>query len=331
MEKLAGMTDAPDADQLNFILLGNPMNPNGGLLSRFAGLNIPSMGLNFYGATPADTIYPTDIYTIQYDGFADFPKYPLNVLADLNAFAGIYYVHGTYPEIAANAFTELATSDGYAGVTNYFMMPTTDLPLLEPVRGIPLIGNPIAELLQPDLKVLIDLGYDNPFAATTYADVATPFGLFPQWSAIEALPGNLVDGTKDGLENFVNSLSGISLSDLNPLDLLSGAGGAAGTDPLGSVASFLPNAVNALSDAAANAYAALLPTADIGNALVTSMPAYLLNLSLDNLMDGDLLNAVGLPLAGAVGLATMAGGFEFLVIADAAQAVLGDLTGLIGI
>ncbi|ODR05954.1 hypothetical protein BHQ15_14330 [Mycolicibacillus koreensis] len=331
MEKLAGMTDAPDADQLNFILLGNPMNPNGGLLSRFAGLNIPSMGLNFYGATPADTIYPTDIYTIQYDGFADFPKYPLNVLADLNAFAGIYYVHGTYPETAANAFTELATSDGYAGVTNYFMMPTTDLPLLEPVRGIPLIGNPIAELLQPDLKVLIDLGYDNPFAATTYADVATPFGLFPQWSAIEALPGNLVDGTKDGLENFVNSLSGISLSDLNPLDLLSGAGGAAGTDPLGSVASFLPNAVNALSDAAANAYAALLPTADIGNALVTSMPAYLLNLSLDNLMDGDLLNAVGLPLAGAVGLATMAGGFEFLVIADAAQAVLGDLTGLIGI
>src|SRR5699024_4555588 len=97
MQNLAAMSDAPGADELNFVLLGNPMNPNGGLLSRFAGLTVPSMGLNFYGATPADTLSPTDIYTIQYDGFAHFPKYPLNVLADLNAFAGIYYVHGTYP------------------------------------------------------------------------------------------------------------------------------------------------------------------------------------------------------------------------------------------
>ncbi|HLR99618.1 PE-PPE domain-containing protein [Mycolicibacillus parakoreensis] len=329
MQNLAAMSDAPGADELNFVLLGNPMNPNGGLLSRFAGLTVPSMGLNFYGATPADTLYPTDIYTIQYDGFAHFPKYPLNVLADLNAFAGIYYVHGTYPEQAASEFTQLATSDGYAGVTNYFMMPTADLPLLEPVRAIPLVGDPIAELLQPDLTVLVDLGYDDPFAATTFADVASPFGLFPQWSAIEALPGQLVDGTKEGLENFVNSLGGVSLADLNPLDLLSGAG-AAGADPLDSVADFLPTALNALSDAAAHAYATLLPTADIANAVLTSMPAYLLDLSLDNLLDGDLLNAAGLPLAGAVGLATMAGGFEFLVLADAAQAVLADLTGLIG-
>jgi hypothetical protein len=32
-----------------------------------------------------------------WDGLADFPQYPLNLLADLNALAGELYVHGTYP------------------------------------------------------------------------------------------------------------------------------------------------------------------------------------------------------------------------------------------
>lgn len=332
MQKLAAMsTGAPTADQLNFVLLGNPMNPNGGLLSRFAGLNVPSLGLNFSGATPADTIYPTDIYTIQYDGFADFPKYPLNVLADLNAVAGIQYVHGTYPETAASAFTQLATSPDYytnGGVTNYFMMPTENLPLLTPFRSIPLIGNPLAELLQPNLKVLIDLGYDDPFAATTFANEAVGFGLFPQLSAFQALPGDLLDGTKEGFENFVASLGNLSLASLNPLDLLGGASGGGSAFALPSLTDFFPNLVNGLSEAASTAYATLLPTADIANALVTSMPAYLLQVGLTNLLQGDLLNAAGLPLAGAVGLATVAGGFEFLVLADAAQSVIGSLTGI---
>lgn len=63
----------PAPDQLGFTLLGNPMNPNGGLLARFPGLSLPSLGLDFYGATPPDTPYPTNIYTLQYDGFASFP------------------------------------------------------------------------------------------------------------------------------------------------------------------------------------------------------------------------------------------------------------------
>ena len=29
----------------------------------------------------------------QYDGLADFPLYPINVIADLNAFLGVVYVH----------------------------------------------------------------------------------------------------------------------------------------------------------------------------------------------------------------------------------------------
>jgi len=44
-------------------------------------------GITFGDPTPAD-LYPTDIYTLEYDGFADFPQYPINPIADLNAFAG---------------------------------------------------------------------------------------------------------------------------------------------------------------------------------------------------------------------------------------------------
>jgi hypothetical protein len=35
----------------------------------------------FHHATPADTIYPFNNYTLEYDGFSDFPRYPINVLS----------------------------------------------------------------------------------------------------------------------------------------------------------------------------------------------------------------------------------------------------------
>lgn len=58
MEKLAASgANAPNPDQLAFVLLGDPDNPNGGLLERFAGLYLPSLGVKFYGATPPDTPY----------------------------------------------------------------------------------------------------------------------------------------------------------------------------------------------------------------------------------------------------------------------------------
>ena len=42
---------------------------------------------------------PTTIYTAQYDGVADAPQYPLNVISDLNAFMGYFYLHGNYPTL----------------------------------------------------------------------------------------------------------------------------------------------------------------------------------------------------------------------------------------
>src|ERR1700744_5324385 len=60
---------------LNFTLVGAPSNPNGGLLTRFPGLSLPSLGLSLFGTATPDNSFPTHIYTIQYDGFGDFPQY----------------------------------------------------------------------------------------------------------------------------------------------------------------------------------------------------------------------------------------------------------------
>lgn len=179
------LDERPSPDELSFMLIGDLDNPDGGLFTRFT-TNIPVLGIPFYGPTPPDTVYPTDIYTGQYDGAADFPQYTGNLLADLNAVLGAQYVHTQYVNLTAeqiHSAVPLATSPGYDGVTHYFMIPTPDLPLLEPLRAIPVVGTPLADLLQPDLTVLVNLGY-NP---NGYADVPTPAQLFPGFNLIADL------------------------------------------------------------------------------------------------------------------------------------------------
>ena len=202
----------------SFVLIGDLMNPNGGIFERFDGLTIPSLGLDFYGATPADD-FPTTIYTLEYDGYADFPRYPLDILSDLNAVEGIDVVHGQYLDLTpAEVATAIQLPTSGATDTTYYLIPVNDLPLLDPVRDIPLIGNPLADLLQPDLTYLVNLGYGDPLYgySTDTANVATPFGLFPSLSDIEMMPGLLVSGAEQGIENFIGDFTG---SGPNPVDL----------------------------------------------------------------------------------------------------------------
>lgn len=58
------------------------------------------------------------------------------------------------------------------------MFLTQDLPLLQPIRDIPYAGPPIADLFQPQLRVLVDLGYADYGPGGNYADIPTPAGLF---------------------------------------------------------------------------------------------------------------------------------------------------------
>lgn len=158
------LSQQPDPSRLSFVLVGDPNNPNGGVLERFRGFYLPFVDITFNGSTPPNSPYPTYIYSAQYDGIADAPQYPLNVVSDLNAVMGYFYVHPTYANLTpaqVAAAQQLATSPGYIGNTHYYMLLTQDLPLVQPIRDIPFAGPALADLIQPDLRVLVDMGYGN--------------------------------------------------------------------------------------------------------------------------------------------------------------------------
>jgi hypothetical protein len=191
---------SPYQGHLNFVLVGDPNNPVGGILTRFPGFYIPALDVAFNGATPPNSPYPTWIYTAQYDGIANAPQYPLNILSDINAFMGYFYVHGTYPMMmstdVANA-VHLPTSPDYTGSTNYYMFMTQNLPLLQPIRDIPFVGPPIADIFQPDLRVLVDMGYADYGPGGNYANIPTPAGLFSLPNPFTVIP-DLANGLWQG-------------------------------------------------------------------------------------------------------------------------------------
>ncbi|MDP7701879.1 PE-PPE domain-containing protein [Mycobacterium sp. TY815] len=175
----------PYAGQLSFVLASNPNTPDGGILARFPGFYIPFLDVPFTGATPPNSPYPTSMYGIQYEGVANAPQYPLHILSDLNAIMGYFYLHDTYQHLTAAQVAGavlLPTSPGYTGSSQYYMLLTQNLPLVQPIRDIPLLGPPLADLIQPDLRVLVDLGYGNIGIGADYPNVPTPARL---WQVID--------------------------------------------------------------------------------------------------------------------------------------------------
>ncbi|OBG99749.1 PE family protein [Mycobacterium sp. E2699] len=175
------------ANQLSFVLIGDPNNPVGGILERFPGFYIPFLDVAFNGATPQSP-WHTTVYTYQYDGIADAPQYPLNLVSDLNAFMGYFFVHGQYPLLTATQVGTAVPLPTNGGNTDYYMLMTQNLPLLEPIRAIPYAGPPIADIFQPDLRVLVDLGYADYGTGANYANVPTPAGLFDLPNPFTVIP-----------------------------------------------------------------------------------------------------------------------------------------------
>ena len=166
----------PSSQLLSFVMLGDPNNAFGGILTHF----IPGFGA-FHVMTPFNTPYMTAIYSIQYDPIADFPINPLWLPSDLNALAGLFELHSNYPLLtAAQVATAVHEQFGNVG---YYLLPTANLPLLDPLRNLPLLGNPMANMLQPFLEPIVDLGYGPPLPglspfldplAAALGPVATP-------------------------------------------------------------------------------------------------------------------------------------------------------------
>ena len=187
--RLTGDPQAPPADQLSFVLTANTNRPNGGLFTRFPGLYIPFLNITFNRPpTPTNTAYATTDIVFQYDPIADFPRYPINLLADLNAVMGLPSIHLSYPNPylpnRGIPFVPRGLPGGYTpdqlqqlmsdpanrqtyGDTTYITIPANNLPLLQPLidfgaaTGLGALTSPVVDLVQPVLRVLVEVGYDR--------------------------------------------------------------------------------------------------------------------------------------------------------------------------
>lgn len=179
---------------VTFFLLGSGNRPDGGFLERFEGLVIPGMpGFDFNGAEPTVAGIPTIDVAAQYDAVADFPQYPINLVADLNALLGFLYTHAGYGNGPLSQETpalwppsqplEGPFADEYVlgsteivkqvtGDTTFYFIPTVGLPLLDPLRSLG-VPDALLDIVQPALRVIVEAGYDRsvPFGDPTPAQL----------------------------------------------------------------------------------------------------------------------------------------------------------------
>lgn len=169
-ERRAAGLPAPD---VTFVGIGVGNRPNGGIASRLEGLTIPIFDFTFNGPAPTDPEFGFTTFDIvrEYDGLADFPLYPVNLLADVNALLGIVFVHARYDEVSVDPMSPKylpGTVVQQYGDTTYYQIPTADLPLFDLARifGVP---ESLIDIVEPTVKVIVDAGYDRtiPFGQPT--------------------------------------------------------------------------------------------------------------------------------------------------------------------
>jgi len=116
---------------------------------------------------------------------------------------GYFFGSHAYVPADVGAAIQLPTSPGYNGLTTYYWIPHQNLPLVEPLRRFVggTLGNAIADLLQPDLRVLADLGY----ASGNYANIPTP-GQFLELPDPFTIVPDLAEGAIQGATAFAVDL-----------------------------------------------------------------------------------------------------------------------------
>jgi len=174
-ERSADAANAESKPPVSFVMLANLNRPNGGLNARFPGAFIEELGWTFSAATPTDTGFTTVDVARQYDLFADFPRYPLNLIADANAVVALFYGAHDYSSVTLNPADpryDPNTVVEQFGDTTYYFIPTPLLPLLRPLRDLGF--DPVQlDAVEPAMRVLVEFGYDrsSPFGQPTGAQL----------------------------------------------------------------------------------------------------------------------------------------------------------------
>lgn len=233
-KQLADANGGVIPDRYSFVYIGDPNRPNGGLFERLAALGtVPILDATFGQPAPTNTtvlpaVNTTDI-AFQYDGVADMPANPLNLLAVLNALAGFFVVHGTYlsprgtqpstelpygytiPELeAAMDCSQSPKNCQSFNDTLYITIPAKTLPIMQPLldigaaTGTTVLIKPFVDLISPVTRVLIETGYDR----SNYGQ-PTPFTIFTPINPVK-LTADLAKAVVQGIHDALGDL-GVSV------------------------------------------------------------------------------------------------------------------------
>lgn len=182
MRRLADDPTAPPADELSFVVLGDA---NRGAFKQFQGMTLPIF--DYTVPEIPVTKYDVMVFAGEYDGIADWPDRSWNLLAVLNAMAGSGMLQQIIPQQIVDEFeleaygsvhydamfadlaqvpkeniTTVVNAKG--GVTTTYLVPTSDLPILRPLKakGVP---QDVIDTLEKVLRPIIDSGYarNDPF------------------------------------------------------------------------------------------------------------------------------------------------------------------------
>lgn len=158
---------APDPDDITFVVLGDAERSFFPALTPFFGQTLP--GVNYTVQPIPVTPYDVMVVNGEYDGAADWPNRPFNLLAVANALAGSGAFEGFGSVHFDAIFTDPATVpaenvtttvNALGGVTTTYLVPTPDLPLLRPLptHGVP---KPAVDALTALLRPVVDFGYSR--------------------------------------------------------------------------------------------------------------------------------------------------------------------------
>lgn len=160
---LATAEDAPPPQDITFYVFGDPARGFGHMY--MSGMTIPIIGQTF--APVPESQYDVVVVIEQWDGWANPPDRPWNLLAVLNAVMGaVYTVNGSndHSRTSVDSMSEAVevsrTTNARGGTTTTYMVPREELPLTRPLLqiGVPawVVGE-INRMLMP----LIATGYSS--------------------------------------------------------------------------------------------------------------------------------------------------------------------------
>ncbi len=143
--------NAPDPARVSWVSIGNPENRYGG--------KRPVTDEETNPWLPADTAYHGTEVIRQYDGWADWPDDPTNLIAVANAVVGMLTTHTAYWNVDLNdprnvRYTPDLPGGGPGNVT-YVWVPNDTLPLVA-------WAGPFAPMLDNALRPLVEKGYSRP-------------------------------------------------------------------------------------------------------------------------------------------------------------------------